>query len=277
VPQQSICFIADLGSQNSVDFEQLTTATSNGAKCEGVILRATRSNCKVDTAFASRFAAAAKAGFLVGAYAFNTGETAAVQANRFLQVTGKSGAIFRALDFEKNPSGGQMSLAAAIEFLDRVGQATGYQPWLYSGDRIKSLIVSATDAQRDSLAQHGLWGCEYGPQWKNVDAKGKTLPWPTATIWQYTGDGIPGPRSLPTTMSGLQPGADLSIFNGTRQDLAKIWTGATVAPAATVAAVQSLAGRQPLPGHKASVSVGAARRPSRASRSKTASKAKRKR
>src|SRR5262249_37818522 len=110
------------------------------------------------------------------------------------------------------------------------GKATGYRPWLYSGDRIKSTIVSATGQQRDFLAKHGLWGCEYGPRWKNVDANGRTLPWPTAPIWQYTGDGTPGPASLPTTRSGLENGADLSIFQGTRQDLAKIWNGDPVGP-----------------------------------------------
>jgi lysozyme len=239
---QPICFIADLGSGNTVDFQKLAAATSNGAKCEGVVLRATRSTCEVDALFASRFDAARQAGFLVGAYAFNTGETAAVQANRFLQATKTCGAIFCALDFETNPSGGQMSLADAVAFLDQVGQTTGRCPWLYSGDRIKSLILNATSKQRDFLALHGLWGCEYGPKWNNFDDDHKPLPWPTATIWQYTGDGTPGPADLPTTLSGLEDGADLSIFQGTRDDLAKIWAGAPIAPpAAAIAAAQPLA------------------------------------
>lgn len=133
-----------------------------------------------------------------------------------------------------------MSLAGAIEFLDRVGQATGHRPWLYSGSQIKSLIVSATDTQRDFLAQHGLWGCEYGPRWKNVDVRGKALPWSMAALWQYAADGTSGPHSLPTTLDGLQKGADLSIFQGTRQDLENIWSGAPLAPpAAAVASAQA--------------------------------------
>ena len=234
MPQQPFCFIADLGSQNPLDVQKQAAATSNGAKCEAIILRAARSTSEMDPLFASRFDAARQAGFLVGAYAFNTGEAPTVHANRFLQVTKNCGAIFRALDFE----GSAMSLADAITFLDQVGQATGHRPWIYNGDRIKSTIVTATDQQRDVLAKHRLWGCEYGPRWKNVDAKGKPLPWPTATVWQDTGDGTPGPASLPTTLDGLENGADLSIFQGSRQDLANIWSGTPIAPAPIVAAVQ---------------------------------------
>lgn len=236
MPQQPFCFIADLGSQNPIDFQKLAAATSNGAKCEAVILRATRSNHELDDQFLSRFDAAGRAGFLVGAYAFNTGEPAKAQADRFVGATKKCGDIFRALDFE----GDVMSLANAIAFLDLVGQATGRRPWIYGGDRIKSQIVHATDAQRDFLAQHGLWGCEYGiSHWKNVDANQKPLPWPAVTIWQYTGDGIASPTGLPTTLDGLEKGADLSIFQGTRDDLAQIWAGAPIAPpAAAVAAAQ---------------------------------------
>lgn len=236
LPPQPFCFIADLGSQNPIDFQKLAAATSNGSKCVGVILRATRSNRQLDDQFLTRFDAAGKAGFLVGAYAFNTDEPAKDQADRFLKATKSCGAIFRALDFEGNV----MSLAEAIAFLDQVGQATGNQPWIYGGDRIKSQIVNATSAQRDFLAQHGLWGCEYGiSHWKNVDANQKPLPWPRVTIWQYTGDGIASPTGLPTTLDGLEKGADLNIFQGTRDDLAKIWAGAPIAPpAAAVAAAQ---------------------------------------
>jgi len=225
-----LCFVADLGSQNPVDFTKLAAASWNGIKCAGVILRATRSNCLPDVLFASRAEGAAKAGFLVGAYAFNTGEAAVVQATRFLNVTKPFGAILRALDFETNPSGRQMSLVSAIEFLDRVAQATGRRCWLYSGDRIKSLIVTATEAQRQALSQSPYWGCEYGPEFKDLDDDGHLLPWNAPTLWQDTADGI-GPQ--PHTLDGLQAGADLSVFKGTREQLAAVWPGAPLPPAGT--------------------------------------------
>jgi GH25 family lysozyme M1 (1,4-beta-N-acetylmuramidase) len=239
MPEQPFCLVADLGSQNPIDFQKLAAATFNGAKCVAVILRATRSNHEIDDQFLTRFDAATRAGFLVGAYAFNTAEPAQAQVDRFLGLTKRCGAIFRALDYEANV----MSLANAIAFLDQVGQATGNRPWIYSGDNIKSQIVHATQAQRDFLALHGLWGCEYGiSHWKNVDANQKPLPWPGVTLWQYTGDGIASPTGLPTTLDGLEKGADLSIFQGTRDDLTKIWAGAPIAPpAVAVAAAQPAA------------------------------------
>ena len=220
-----LCFVADLGSQNPIDFAKLKSASYNGIGCEGVILRATRSNCLPDTLFASRAEAAGKLGFLVGAYAFNTGESAAVQAPRFLAVTKAFDPILRALDFETNPSGRQMSLASCVEFLDRVRQATGRQAWLYSGDRIKSLIVTATQAQRQALSEALFWGCEYGPVFKDTDDDGHPLPWDAPTLWQDSGDGV-GPQ--PLTLAGLEAGADLSVFKGTREALAAIWPGGSI-------------------------------------------------
>jgi len=219
------CLVADLGSQNPFDPQKLRAARWNGVACEGVILRATRSTGEIDQQFAVRYAVASRLGFLVGAYDFNTGEAAAVQAARFLKATAGRPGLARVLDFERNPSGAQMTLAMAIEWLDRVDQATGFRAWLYSGDQIKSLVTKATAAQRDFLGQHLFWGCEYGPTFKLFDDNGKRLPWTNAALWQFTGDGV-GPE--PRTLDGLEEGADLSIFNGTRADLEKIWSGAPV-------------------------------------------------
>lgn len=234
------CFIADMGSQNPVDFAKLKAANYKGVPCVGSIMRATRSNALVDTAFASRAEEAAKLGFLVGAYAFNTGETALVQANRFKTATQSAGAILRAADFETNPSGRQMTLAVLVEFMDRTDQNFGAATWLYSGNRIKSLIVAATDAQRQFLSEHPLWGCEYGPKWKNTDDDGHGLPWDKPTLWQFT-DGQYGP--LPHTFDGLEAHADLSIFQGSSAELALLWPGSpkAAAPAAPAASQATLA------------------------------------
>jgi lysozyme len=224
-----VCFVADLGSQNPVDFNRLKAAAYNGVPCVGVILRATRSNCMVDSAFAARATAAGQAGLEVGAYAFCTGESAERQATRFINAAVSrdfSGALLRALDFEPNPSGSQMSFDTALEFLDRVDQKFGRATWLYSGSRIKALITQATDAQREFLEKHPLWGCEYGPRWRNIDVNGHALPWEHGcTLWQFT-DGRVGP--LPHTFDGLEPHADISLFQGTREQLVAQWSGAAL-------------------------------------------------
>ena len=229
-----VCFIADMGSQNPVDFTKLAAADYQGHKCEGVILRAQRSNGEIDKTFTPRAAEAIAAGRLLGGYAFNTGETAQAQAMHFIGVTKPIGKMLRALDFETYPQGGNMSFDAALEFMDRVDQAFGVTTWMYSGNRLKELVIHATDAQREFLSTHYLWGCEYGPKWRNVDVNGHTLPSPMQ-IWQFT-DGQVGPQ--PHTFNGLEPHADISIFQGTREQLEAIWYGAPlVAPVAVAPTV----------------------------------------
>lgn len=226
-----VCFVADMGSQNPVDFTKLAAADYQGHKCVGTILRAQRSNGLVDSAFATRIEEAIKAGLLPGSYAFNTGESAQVQATRYATVTKPFGKIMRSLDFETN-AGGNMPFDAALEFMDRTDQAFGAATWMYSGNRLKELIIHATDAQREFLDKHLLWGCEYGPRWRNVDVNGHTLPM-TMQIWQFT-DGQVGPQ--PHTFSGLEPHADISIFQGTLEQLEALWYGAPlVAPVAAPA------------------------------------------
>lgn len=208
--------VADFGSQNTVDFVKL-----GKSGCVGVILRATRSNEMVDSLYRCRRDAAHAVGLKVGAYAFNTGEAPEVQVARFMAETeGPDPDVSYWLDLERNPSGGQMTLGMTLEFLDRTDQKVGRCCGLYSGDVIKTLITRATAAQRNFLAAHPLWGCEYGPRWKNVDANGHPLPWVKPLLWQYTGDGI-GPE--PQTLDGLEASADLSVFDGTPDELRAQW------------------------------------------------------
>ncbi len=209
-------YIADFGSQNTVDFAKL-----GKSGCVGVILRATRSNEKDDALYPSRRELARNNGLLTSAYAFNTGEPPAVQVKRFLDWANLDPDEGGYLDLERNPSGtGQMTLPMTIEWMDRYDQAQGRYCGLYSGDVIKTLITRATDKQREFLALHPLWGCEYGPKWKNVDANGRSLPWAKPFIWQCTSDGI-GPE--PHTLDGLEDGADLSVFDGTIDELRAAW------------------------------------------------------
>jgi GH25 family lysozyme M1 (1,4-beta-N-acetylmuramidase) len=218
--------VADMGSQNTVDMSKLAHAG-----CVGVIHRATRSNEEVDPQYMRRHVLCLSAGMKWGAYAFNTGETVKTQTDRFLDFTKPEPDTSCWLDLEKNPGGGQMTLSMTTEFLDRVDQALGRRCGLYSGDVIKTLITRATAAQRDFLALHPLWGCEYGPRWKNIDANGHPLPWAKPFLWQYTGDGI-GPE--PQTLGGLEDGADLSVFDGTPDELRAQWA-LPVLPAPAVA------------------------------------------
>jgi len=223
-----LTLVADMGSQNTVDFSRLAHAG-----CVGVIHRATRSNEKVDGLYLQRRELALAVGLKWGAYAFNTGEGVATQVGRFMDFVAPEDETSCWLDLERNPGGtGQMTLAMVIEFLDRGDQAIGRRFGLYSGDVIKTLCVRATDTQAEFLAAHPLWGCEYGPRWRNVNTAGHQLPWPKPFLWQYTGDGI-GPE--PQTLDGLEDGADLSMFDGTPEQLRFAWALPQIADPGVVA------------------------------------------
>lgn len=211
-----LTLVADFGSQNTVDFAKL-----GKTGCVGVILRATRCNEMVDPLYRSRRDAARQVNLKVGAYGFNTGEAPKVQVDRLIAETeGPDPEISYWLDLERNPSGGQMTLGMAIEYLDRGDQAIGRRFGLYSGDVIKTLVTRATDAQRDFLALHPFWLCEYGPVAKMIDANHHPLPWPKPFLWQRWADNaVPNPPIL----DGLERDGDLSVFDGTPDELRAQW------------------------------------------------------
>jgi GH25 family lysozyme M1 (1,4-beta-N-acetylmuramidase) len=218
------CFVADLNHANPIDVTRLRAANWNGIQCEGIIHKASQGAGYRDPKYGDRRLDAVRAGFLWGAYHFNSGEDVAAQVHLFLSAAAPASDTALFLDFEDNLKS-QMTLAQALEFLDRVDQAVGRRCGIYTGNRIKETILGATAAQRDFLAAHALWGCQYGTAWKHMDAKGNRLPWVSRFLWQYTGDGIGSP---PHTLDGLQNGSDLSTFNGSRADLEKLWPGLAI-------------------------------------------------
>jgi len=214
-----LCYVADMYHGNPVDFGKLAAATYNGVACIGVIHKATQGAGYPDPDYAKRRPLAIAAGLEWSGYSFNTGDPVVSQVAEFLKVAQPDAATGLWLDFEDN-SASEMSLAMALEFMDRVDQATGRTCGIYSGDRMKTLIVPATQAQRDFLAAHGFWGAEYGTDFRDTDDAGKPLPWDEPMLWQDTGDGI-GPQ--PHTLDGLQAGADLSVFKGSAAQLRAAW------------------------------------------------------
>src|SRR5262249_7335793 len=139
------------------------------------------------------------------------------------------------LDYEKSFIHSQMSAAQARIFMDTVDQKTGRACWIYGGNWIRERIstMHMTDADVDWWRMHPLWLCQYrlGGQSNSFAQLLPHLtiprPWAVPTLVQYTGDGI-GP--LPHTVPGLERGADLNVFGGTRTQLESLWYGAAVDP-----------------------------------------------
>lgn len=187
----------------------------------GIIHKATQGVDVDDHAYAGRRVTAKGAGLLWGAYHFNTGASVAAQVDHFMRAAAPDAQTLMALDFEDNKVS-EMSLSQAVEFLGLLDQKIGRKAWIYSGNRIKELIVHAGAPTRTFLGQHPFWLCEYGPKAKLIDAYGNPLPWPRASLWQFTGDGIgPQPHNVPGISCGA--GVDLNTYDGTPEQLAAEW------------------------------------------------------
>jgi lysozyme len=191
-----------------------------GAGIAGIIHKATQGAGNTDPEYATRRAAAKLAGLLWGAYHFNTGDPVAAQIDHFFSAAQPDADTLMALDWEDNRAS-QMGLAQACDFLGAADEKLGRPVMVYSGNRAKELLPGASAAQLAILAKRRFWLCEYGPQAKMVDARGRALPWPTPWLWQFTGDGI-GPQ--PHVIAGITTrGIDINSYAGTAEQLTKEW------------------------------------------------------
>jgi lysozyme len=214
--------IADLNHANPVNFTEIAAAG-----IWGVIMKATQGIGFKDPAYSKRYAAAKQVGIMVAAYDFATGDRVDRNVAAFLdyaQLGPNDGAW---LDFEDNTHS-QMSADQAYEFLDRASQRLGRACGIYGGNRIREQIEPQQPKWIDMAARTPLWQCRYLKLQPADNAELCRLikpipPWTKNTIIQYTGDGV-GPK--PHTLQGLENGADLNVFSGTRDELAKVWAGA---------------------------------------------------
>jgi GH25 family lysozyme M1 (1,4-beta-N-acetylmuramidase) len=216
-----IPLVADMNHANPVDFAALKHSS-----CIGVIHKARQGVGFEDNAYHKRRDLAEAQGLLWGAYDFATEGDIKADVAAFIATANPDDHTSLWLDYERNKAR-TMSIAHALEFLDRVDQWLGRRCGIYGGDLIKSEIVHCTAAQREFLGQHPLWGCQYGPRWKNLDVNGHPLPWKEPLLWQYTGDGV-GP--LPHTLPGVRAGADLSTSSLTAEQLRAVWPGPSIVP-----------------------------------------------
>ena len=181
----------------------------------GVIHKATQGKSYVDPTFASAKVTVPAAGFLWGAYHFGTGdEPGKDQANFFLDTVKPDAQTICTLDFETNPSGTQMSLDEALDWINTVQQATGRWPVIYGGKSL--LFTDIASTPEPTLAQCPLWIAQY-----TSAAEPSSIPqqvWPTWTLWQYTETG---------TVDGISVNVDRERFNGTADQLSAWWKGTT--------------------------------------------------
>jgi lysozyme len=137
---------------------------------------------------------------LWGAYHFLRPGLIAAQVDFFLKVAAPDETTLLALDHEDK----RVALIDAQEFLLRVEDVIGRKPVFYSGSVIKEQLDSRIDGY---LAAHRLWLAQYGP--RPVTPRN----WPSAWLWQFTGDGL-GPSRTASPASSI-PESTSIVMKGT--------------------------------------------------------------
>ena len=198
---QGLNVVIDLSHYNQVNsFDDIKTAGITG-----VIHKATEGINWPDPTYADRNKQALAAGLWWGAYHFGTNADGAAQAKYFLSQVSPAPGDLLALDFEQNPAS-QMTIAQAEAFVTEIFNQTGRYPGFYSDDLAGELLGSNVSAV---LANCWFWRAQYG-----VSSPSVPPTWSTWTMWQYTSS---------ATVSGVGKTCDRETFNGTMDDLSRLW------------------------------------------------------
>ncbi len=212
-----------------VDHTAITLGTLAAAKAAGlaaIIAKCSEGKDFVDPSYSTWRTNAKVHDVLFGAYHFGTNSCdGAKQADWFLAhaLTGPGDLLV--LDWEWNPHHevGDMTLANAEAFVQRVFEKTGRYPVVYTS---RSFAVHDRMPEPDSvLSRCPLWVCWYGEGPPHLPIS----PWRDYLLWQYTNGGA-GPhdaKAFPRITRGVTDRKfDRSAFRGSAVDLAIAWQSA---------------------------------------------------
>ena len=192
-----------------IDISHYNTVTSfSDVKADGVvgvIHKATEGTNWSDPTYADRKQQAQAAGLWWGAYHFGTNNDGAAQAQYFLSKVNPGPNDLLALDFEENPQS-QMTIAQAEQFVTEIFSQTGRYPGFYSDALAGNMLGGNANA---ILANCWFWRAQYGASSPSVPPT-----WSTWTMWQYTSSG---------QVSGLSAPCDRDTFNGSMDELSRLW------------------------------------------------------
>jgi GH25 family lysozyme M1 (1,4-beta-N-acetylmuramidase) len=202
--------------------EQIAAAHAQGVLA--VIAKCTQGKDYVDPAFAAWRDRVRKVdGLLFGEYHFGSNSCPGnVQADWFLAHAAPDSLMI--LDWEWNPDhvGGDMSLANAELFVQRIYQVTDRWPVVYCARAF--VVHDKIPEQSSPLANCPLWVVHYADPPPHLPI----APWRRADLVQYT-DVKYGPhdtRTYPRITPGLGRKADRSYFDGDAVALREWWANA---------------------------------------------------
>ncbi len=195
-----------------------------------VFHKATEGGDWFDPSYASRQAAAERAGLLWGGYHFGTRQyPGARQAHAFLSAIKPGSRTLLALDYELNDPNPRntMTLAQAEEFVRVVQQQTGRLPLLYThaayadGERARGGVRPQPILPGSLLARCDLWLADHREEPRLPMAwEGRTWK-----LWQYAADETADKAAYGTVPRAV-PGVthcDRNLFAGDTSALYKYW------------------------------------------------------
>ncbi|MBD0888728.1 glycoside hydrolase family 25 [Lactobacillus gasseri] len=159
-------------------------ATQSGTDI--TMVKATQGTYYVNPYCDTDYQAAKKAGKMLGVYHYAGGGDPAVEADYFYKTTKNYvGEAVPALDWEdyQNPKYGKDSNWCR-KFVDKYHELTGVWPLIYTG---QAALPEVANCAKDC----GLWLAWYATMnwnsWTLPAANFSVAPWPTYTVWQFTG------------------------------------------------------------------------------------------
>jgi lysozyme len=181
-------------------------AAARGDGITFAIIKATEGTTFVDNHFAANWANTRAHGIIHGAYHFFRPKSDPVaQADFFVKIAGspKSGDLPPVIDLEVTDGLTAAQVAAgARTFLQRVQQATGRVPMIYTSVRVFNSLLGGPAG----FSPYSLWVANWNVRCPNIPDP----PWTRWTFWQSSATG---------TVAGFSDPVDVDRFNGTAADL----------------------------------------------------------
>lgn len=211
----SIALVIDPFYANSIDWEKLATER----RVVAIIHKATIGTSKLDPSYAKRKEEAQKRGYLWGSYHWGVSGNPEKQADFYIDTVKPSPEELIALDLEDAQSKNLMNVDEAILFVKRIKVRTGRYPVLYTNHSSTRLI--SAKYKNTVFTKTPLWYARF----KSKVSDFPTGVWSTYTLWQFSSELF---AQFP--LVGTRPDMDISVFNGTMEQLKSAWPLTKVEP-----------------------------------------------
>ncbi|MGC8857172.1 MAG: GH25 family lysozyme [Anaerolineae bacterium] len=179
-------------------------------------IKATEGETYTDPTFATNWAGAKSVGILRGAYCFFHPNVDAIkQADLFIQTVkarNDNGELPPVLDLEAHDQqSNAVIISKAKTWLDRVEQAFGKKPIIYSGYYfLKDHFSEASGEPPAWVKDYPLWIAQYPGTYTPGMQPALPKGWLNWAFWQYSETG---------QVKGIKTNVDLNFFNGSLDDL----------------------------------------------------------